>query len=425
MTAEVKVKRISPSQLEGFHRCNRRWAFEYRAGRREGFNSAAQAGTETHAVLENQGPWDKTWTSPEGKEYNVGEMAALLHAQTPDGVVAREHRFEVELDGVPFVGVTDFFTEELVGDFKTTSNKRNAKTIGGKDESKDLLIDPQRLLYTRFVPTAKRMIWLYGAWADMSVTKREVPVDVEKDKERFKLRVLQPAETMLNTPYDVDPLSLKPNVKACVLFPPKGCPFKDECFPPGKLSPIVTNSKESQIQMSSLLERLKAKNAATETAPAPEPVKLPEPPAAVKVALDEAREATTAMSGSNSAARGDVAPIAPVAQSVQQPTSSQQTDDKQYIVEFLYVDCLPLTLPFENAFVYISKAAETAEADLQVPHYGLVDFGRGAPAVAAQLRADLSGKRIQALYVGTKTPEEKACLAILQSVSRHVIRGVF
>ncbi len=364
---------------------------------------------------------------------------------------------------MPFVGVTDFFSEEIVGDYKSTSNKRNAKTVGGKDESKDLLLDPQRLLYTRFVPTAKRMIWLYGAWADMSVTKREVPVDIAADKERFKLRVLQPAETMLATPDSVDPLSLKPNVKACTLFPPFGCRHKSKCFPPGKLAPVVTKSKEGDLQMSSLIERLRAKAAAGGGDVDPEPAKTkaahtvaaeekynfpaaPTVPAKAEAkaintfldSLEATKKAEDVKASEDAAAEkyirelaGRIAPVvsiapvvterpAPVAQSVQQPV-----DDKQYIIDFLYVDCIPLTLPFENAFVYIAKAIETAEGDLQVPHYGLVDFGRGGPAVAAQLRSDLSGKRIPALYTDTKTPESKACLSVLMSVARHVVRGVF
>lgn len=495
MANAVKTRRISPSQLEAYHRCNRRWAFEYRAGRREGFSAAAQAGTETHKVLEDQGPWDKTWTSPEGKEYDVGAMAALLHAQTPEGVVAREQRFEVELDGVPFVGVTDFYSEDLVGDFKTTSNKRNAKTIGGKDESKDLILDPQRLLYTRFVPSARRMIWLYGAWADMSVTKREVPVDVEADKERFKLRVLQPAEVMLATPDSVDPLSLKPNVKACSLFPPKGCPFKDDCFPPGRLAPVVTSSKEGRDQMSSLLERLKNKNAApaapaapaaekpvdmpvvmstthgvteptdatafalpladafvlyepaaatpaapaaepakrrpgrprkTET-PAPEPVSVPVP-AEMAPAIAAAREAEWRLAQPNSATQSTPAkdyrfPYVPPTD--EQPNSVAQPPTSQYIVGTLYIDCLPLGESFVLASASINAAAEMVANDFQVPHYGLVEFGKGGPALAAQLRHSLSGRYIDAMYLETKTPEGKACLNVLVSVAQRVVRGVF
>jgi hypothetical protein len=404
--------RISASQIELFGRCERRWAFSYRAGLKEPFAQAAEAGSQTHKIIELDGPYDAEW---EG--YAVGQMAALLKAQAPE-LGAKEQRFEVEIDGIPFVGVVDGQSADgkTIIDFKTTSRIKNAKSIA------KLTDDPQRLMYTQFVPTADRTLWLYGTWNDMSVTKREVVIDRPTDKERFRLRVLQPAERMLAVPADVDPLSMKPNVNDCALFPKAGCPHKAKCFPPGKLSPIVTNSKESQIQMSSLLERLKAKNAAAgETAP--EPVKLPEPPAAVK--LPELT-AVSVMPVPEPSRPVVVAPIAPVAQSVQQPDfEPQRIAVAPTLIETLFIDCIPLGEAYELASKYINAAAETAANDLQVPHYGLVDFGKGAPAVAAQLRSDLSGRRIKTLYLESRSPEGKACLNVLVSVSERVIKGVF
>lgn len=459
-SSDTKVQRISPSQLDLYWRCKRRWAFTHRAKQREPFTGAAQAGTETHKILEDQGPWDKVWVAPDtGKEYPVGEMAALLQSQTPDGVVAREKRWEVELDGLPFVGVTDFYSEEIVGDYKTTSSKRNAKFAGAKDPSKDLLIDPQRLFYTALVPSARKTLWLYGTWDTMLVTPREVEIDRAADKERLKLRVIQPASEMLDVPYDVDPLSMKPNVNECSKFPPHGCPHKSKCFPPGKFLPAVTNSKESDVAMSSLIEKLRAKAAAegqpvvppqpAPVASEPEVVQLAQQPAAVANMLATAMPAFEAASGDNPAARSEPAPAqaaeepkkrrgrqrkveqeAPASEPVsetQAPMSSPALVDEpgQCIIGTLYIDCLPLTAPFTPAFQIIAEAAEIVQNDMHVPHFGLVDFAKGGPALAAQLRANLSGRHIQALYLETRSAEGKAVMNTLISVSANVVRGVF
>jgi len=444
------MKRISASQLELFGRCERRWAFSYRAGKKEPFTGAAQAGTEVHAVLEHQGPWDKEWTAPDtGKTYPVGQMARLLQAQSPEGVVAREKRFEVEVEGVPLVGVVDFYSERVIGDFKTTSKVRNAKSVAKLTE------DPQRLMYTEFVPTAEKTVWLYGAWDTMIVTPREVAIDRKADKERFKLKVLQPADRMLSIPDDVDPLSLKPNVNDCALFPKDGCPHKNECFPPGKFLPQVTNSKESDVAMQSLIERLRAKAAAegqpvipAQPVPVPAPaVSAPEPapaavvPAPAAVAQPEPAAEPAAPKMAPALTTVDTRELTPAAPEPAEPKKrgrkskaelAQAVADaapaepaSEHIVGTLFIDCLPLTESFTSAFSLINAAAEEVQNDMQVPHFGLVDFAKGGPALAAQLRANLSGKRIDRLYVETRSAEGKAVLNVLTSIAQHVVRGVF
>lgn len=394
-----KIRRISPSQLELFGRCNRRWAFVHRAKRKEPFTGAAQAGTETHLVLQNGGPWDAEWTAPDtGKKYPVGQMAALMQAQTPDGVVAREKRHEFELEGLPFVCITDFLSEEVVGDYKTTSRIKNAKSKA------KLLEDPQRLLNSAVVPTAVRTTWLYGAWDTMLVTARECDIDREADKKRIHLRVLQPAETMLNTPDDVDPLSMKPNINDCALFPPHGCEFKNECFPPGKLSPVVRESKESVAQMSSIVERIRAK-AAAQGAETPAPIAATLPPEVLPMAVV-----------------GRAAPKQQPEPPTEEPAPPPPAGK---LVGTLYVDCLPLDESFTNAALLIAEAAEEVANDAQVPNALLIDYSKGGPAIAAQLRANLAGGFIERLYLETKSAEGRACVNVLMSVAQKTVKGVF
>lgn len=459
------TKRISASQVELFTRCQRRWAFSYRAGKKEPFAESAQAGTEVHRIIELNGPFDSEWVGPETeKVYLVGQMAALLKSQAP-GISAHEQRFEVEIDGVPLVGVVDAQSEDkkTIVDFKTTSRVRNAKSV------EKLTEDPQRLMYTQFVPEAERTVWLYGAWDTMAVTPRAVEIDRAADRERFKLRVIQPAERMLSVASDVDPLSLPPNVNDCALFPAPGgkggCPHKHECFPTGKLMPVTTTTKQGTSQMSSLIERLRAKAAAAGAPelPASEPAKdsiatkiaYPVPSEVETESTEDAasraqfeavfKPVTLPPPGPESVEAAEPAkkprrrkPKTESAPSQPEPAGESMVDAVQnsepqtsvaptqkYIVRTLYVNCLPMTEPFTSAHTLIAEAAETVQNDLQVPHYGLVDFAKGGPALAAQLRANISGRYYENLYLETKSAEGKAVLNVLTAVSERIVQGVF
>lgn len=210
--------RISASSIATWQLCQRRWAFRYLRDREEPTNDSAEAGRLTHKMLEDGGVDESVMFG----RYPVGRMAALLRAATPQDVIDREKWFEVDLYGVTFVGFVDWRTARVLGDYKTTSQSRYIK--------KALRDNPQRLLYVAAHPDVEETLWLYGSWREMKVTEVREPVDRDGDTERFKLKVLTPAEHMLAVPKDTDPLSLPANTAACSLYPPNGCPFYGECF---------------------------------------------------------------------------------------------------------------------------------------------------------------------------------------------------
>ena len=347
MTSKPR-RTVSASKLEAWKRCKVRYAFNYIERVQEPFALAAQAGVETHKVLENQGPWDKTFD-----KYAVGWMAQLLQNATPPGVTAREERFETELYGVPFVGVIDFHGEDLVGDYKTTSNKRNVKS------PEVLLTDPQRLLYTQVRPSARRTLWLYGDWKTMSVTPRESEIQRAADVERFKLHVLQPAEEILALPEETPALSLTKNLSACMLFPPAGCPYKDRCFP---------STKKFEVNvMGKLLDRVKQIQKSADTEPAAEPA-VAEPaaaePAAAEPAVAESAVAEPEAGNPRSTLGGWGE--SPVSASGREPsaaaarTNAEPSSDIMAAIHEAASDLHKAALAAEKRNVHVRKTAEPA-----------------------------------------------------------------
>jgi hypothetical protein len=344
--------------------CPRRWAFAYLQGVKEPFALSAAAGSEVHKRLEeNNIVPGEMW----GK-YPVGDGAKLLQEATPPGILAREKKFDLEIDGVPFTGIVDGWGEDFLLDYKSTSRKQYVKTY------KVLAEDPQRLLYVQVHEAAKETIWLYLPWADMKVIERRIEVDRVKDKERFKLRVLQPATEILALAEDTDPLSLPANTASCKLFPPAGCMFRDKCFPATKQVSFQMTSKLLNTLMASENE-------------------VPATPAVAAPAADA-------------------------------PTAEPAAGD--FAIDLLLVDCIPLDGKFLSAHSLITAAAQSVAEDNGVVHARVIDYGKGNDQTAVQLAHNIqnSGKTIPVLFLDTRSAEGRAALQPLMGISRKVIRGV-
>jgi hypothetical protein len=363
---------LSPTSIESWKTCQRRWAFRYIAKFQEPFALSAGAGTEVHKRLEtgNINP-DEVWNN-----YRIGKMAGLLKAATPEGIVAREEKFTLDYEGIIFNGVKDGRGDRLILDYKTTSKPTYVKSF------KALVTDPQRLIYVESEPEAETCLWLYGCWSEIDgknpVRRRESVVERGPDRERFKLHVLQPALEMLAVTPDTDPLSL-PAPKdttsreaPCGKYPPKGCPHKDKCFPA---------TKQVSFQMTSkLLNTLMADE-------------VPPTPAVAAPAADA-------------------------------PDTEPVVGD--FAIDLLLVDCIPLDGKFLSAHSLIQKAAASVADDLGVIHARVVDFGKGNDRTAVQLAYDIvsSGKTIPVLFLDTRSAEGRAALQPLMGLARKVIRGV-
>jgi hypothetical protein len=378
----LKIKLSASSLATWADTCQVRWALDKIAGLKEPFSLAAAAGQEVHARLEhNNIVPGELW-----KGYPVGDMAAALQAVQPEGVLHHEQKFDVVLDGINFHGVMDMIGPDFVADWKTTSRRENVKSLAKLEN------DIQRLLYAQVAQEATKTVWIYGVWKELkacdswreySPTMRPANIDREKDRERFKLRVLKPAEEILALSDGTDPLSLVKNKKSCGLYPPAGCPHKNRCFPP-------TMSVSMATKKSKLFDTL-----VSDDLPASEPV-------------------------------GSVSAAAPVSESAR---SDSKTDTvAQYPIEILFVDCFPLSrLDAELTFSHpmISRASASVADDNGVIHARVIDFNKGMDQLAVQLMHDIKASPVKYLYLETKSKEGAACMQPLMGLARMVVKGHF
>lgn len=419
------MKPISASHIGVETLCKRRERFAYGyMNLREGGSTATEAGSKTHKVIEDGGPWDAVWG-----EFQIGAMARKLADATPPGVVSREENFTEELHGIPFTGFIDFTTATVVGDYKTTSKKRNVKSIS------TLLTDPQRLLYVE-VKRPEATLWLYGDWESYSVTPREIKTDKE-DRERFKLHVLRPAEEIAARPHDMDPLSLPANLESCRLYPipgkpgSGGCPYKDRCFPANQ---SVT---KLGLGMSALLERLEREKAEREAAgpginsPG---VVLPPPPSIITeegtgkfvgtVAAEEPKKRKAKAKVEETPAKVVDGPAPYGAVNVDDP---RQATQGLHLIDTLYIDCMPLTSdePVIPSYKLIVPAGQTVADDQGVLSALLIDYGKGGPMLACQVLDNLRRNPVKYVYLESRSAEGKAVSMALMGVARVVVKGMF
>jgi len=423
--AEVRAR--SASSINTWNMCQRRWQFVYGSlALREAAGDAAEAGTRVHKWLENTAPADRA--EPVWKKYEIQKMAELLAPLTPTEGLIREQQLDLTIDGVLFTLRMDFqYTPGLgyhgVGDYKTVGKPAGVKSV------KKLTDDPQRLLYMR-ATGANEALWLYGVWSTMKVKPVKLLGD-SQDKERFKLRVLQPAEDMSKIPFDAHPLSLPANTDSCMLFPPAGCPHRKTCF---NLNGDLLYAKKttSGTYAISTDEGEAPKMSSLFDPPFNPPVIVPPAtnstvhPGALAAFVESVREQTDGVPDTN---------IKPDFSSVRRPVNSDfvPVSMEGKFIDTLYVNALPLSGfsqdGVEYAHVYLDQAAKMVADSQHVHHVGLIDYSKGYVATEVQLIENLRLRTeergaIQNMVLETTSRLGKECMLSLMSVSRRVVKGV-
>lgn len=291
-SALTRPYKMSPSQLQTYVDCPRKWAWRYIAKIYPPFDNAAAAlGTRVHNLLEKYMKdgiaWD--YTTKEGKV----AAAALEHLPAPSPDALTESAFDIpSADGaIIWNGKIDFtiLAERKVVDYKTTSNvDAYAKTEA------NLRTDPQAVIYSevlmgRYGWDDINLMWLYlptkGA-AIAKPTKAKFIRTVNK-KEFDRLDLLARKISSVHAS-GVNPLALKPNAKMCGVY--GGCPYQSNCnlSPQEKMASIFASTKvqpTEPINMG-LLDDIRARQAAEAAAqngqtltPAIRPPSIPPPSA--------------------------------------------------------------------------------------------------------------------------------------------------
>ncbi len=234
---------ISPSQVETFDLCRRKWAYQKIDRMPSTTNAAAALGSEAHTQREN---WLLHGTPP--AETRAGKLARVgLEHLPPPGQAWVEIALRLLVtfsDGTRVLvnGRVDFFVHNLgayvfgeagipvVGDHKTSSGEQWAKT------SEDLLTkDSQSAIYATYalflVPTAPA-VDLHWSYMIKASSPRQLQVRVRMQREHALRRfseVVSRAKDMLQltrTP-GIVASAVPPTASACEAY--GGCPFRDIC----------------------------------------------------------------------------------------------------------------------------------------------------------------------------------------------------
>ena len=428
---------LSPSQIDQWRTCNRKWAWRYLAKIQAPKHPSAQVGTRVHSILED---YLRHGTAPDREEtltigdrrYWPGQIASAILRHLPrPGTVEVERGFSIQLEGIHYRGFIDWLGREdgipVIGDHKTTASLRYAKT------PQDLKENEQAIIYgafglDHFGSDKVRLQWTYGQTKGKT-SSRAVCLDLREDQiNRGFESVILPASRDILAAYRErpDPKSLPPNTSACDMY--GGCPYKGNCN--------LTASEKMRAFManSAILEKIRQKKAAqaaaaagaTET-PKEEPVR--ETP---KTPLTEKIKSQAGEINPPGEAAPEAAPEPPAAEAQAAPPKTKKkaptrTSGGGKVNEFvLFVDCAPQGDRFRAIPLHdlTGPAADAVQEDQGVPHYGLIEFGKGPAALAAQLRANLQAAPLGedvAVLTTLRTPEGQATFSALAELASYVV----
>ena len=289
---------ISPSQVQSFKLCMRKWAFKVILGIPERQTAAQDNGIVIHKRLERVvGVHEAPGTDAIGRLVQSAMRPGILPA--PSTAVLVEHEFFLPLGDDPLdkfhgfidclVPPTEAELRALVIDYKTTKSLHWAKTVG------ELQDDPQNVGYSKaaleLFPQALEIEarWIYlqvNSTLVRPVSIVRTAVEVEAAWQSLKALAL---EMLKLRKRKVDPEQLPGCEEACGMF--GGCTYLSRCsigraprgfgFPTGK---VFTNSANKAnvpdtgepAMSSTLLEQLHQLRAA-QAAPAPVQAVAPAP----------------------------------------------------------------------------------------------------------------------------------------------------
>lgn len=458
--------RISPTQISTYRACARRYAFEYAHDFRSPSTPSQEKGTAIHAILEDylngKGPIDATT-----------ELGAIAQAGVQFLPKPGEGKAEVELhlkpfgiDTFEFYGKIDLLTPTLVLDHKTTSDFRYAKT------PEILRVDPQAILYgtfgavsyPEFYQGAVRYVYYLTAkrktaqaravdftFGDLELEDRFGEISEESEK-LYQIRTKKPSA-----------LDLPPTLSACNDY--GGCPHKIRCTDLNTTSNIIERimlpGKDEL--MSKLLQ---SAGIAPKDSPVTPPVEETKPmigtlenpsttppseldeEAQLLAKLEAARaekkakaEAEAARIEAEKAAKAATpeVPSEPAKEEPKRgrgrppgaknkPKEGPVKSDPNYSgrpIGTLYVDCLPVGEEIFRADDLFATVREKMAPVVGVPHYKLVDYGKGtgifSEAVREQVVATFEG---QDLFVDSRTLEGADALSALCQCASSVVRGL-
>lgn len=294
------LERVSPSQIEAYRLCPRRWWNDSGRGLREPLlpGGAAERGVHIAEEVEHVG---QTGAIRSDARYKAMVEAVLPFLSEPSPTVSVEQWVELETEpGLPIIrGRYDWFDcsqrvwveghprAPLLPDVKSRSDFRYAKTPAELKE--DVQLNTYALALVRrdgydFMTTRHAYTRTRGKPKGMAVS-----VTISREElEAFHLKTIETVREMTRwakeRPRTADPLP--PNTEACGKFPPHGCPHRALCgFDASQRAPFqalkesTTMADTNGAPVSDLMKRLQQRTKElTGGAPAAGPTGAPSRP---------------------------------------------------------------------------------------------------------------------------------------------------
>ena len=283
--------RSSPTQVDTFEGCQRKWAWIYIAGLRGIQNESAALGSRVHKVIEDF----FTLGTPIDMTTLEGEIAMSAYHLWPsrETVLATggaEVKFNLWIGGVEFAGIKDLaFTSpktgrRVVADHKTTKNFRYGKTatdLRTRDVAAAVYAMHEMLThgvaeielewyYMTTEGHKKSLLVAPEEGGPLVITREDIKTTLERvekvAQQQVKLRLQQ-----------ANPLSLPPSPPMCEAY--GGCPFRDRCnlSEKEKVRAIMTQAQSVQDMLAQVQQRV-ASPGAPPAPPAANAIGYPDTP---------------------------------------------------------------------------------------------------------------------------------------------------
>ena len=413
--------RYSPSQIEWYELCERKWAWKYIDEVFVEGNAAAEFGTEVHGRLED---WLKNKKVPDDDRAGKLAQTMIPHLPAPHLVKPEyvEKKFQLKIEELYFTGVVDLTMPDdeipIIMDHKTTSDMRWAKT------PESLVVDPQATIYAywAFIHFAAERVGLQWTYGVTRGSPRAIPVErvvTKKEIEPRLLQSLQSAREMeLIRQSGVRALDVSYDASACEAF--GGCPFKEKCNLDARerMMAIMSQGEKKANFLSKLQER-RGQQPAAEATPTPPPAEEPPPKNGDgaksgglfgKLKEKKAEQQTAAPAPAiNPPEEGTEAPAPPPEPPKTTTKGRGKSKSKASSGWTLYIDCQPVKLP----------DGATAPADAGEIISGVTGVGEGRSGQIEEIRKALRETPPKSgVVLSTLVEEQKdARLAFMQEAA--------
>lgn len=435
---------LSPTQIQLWMDCNRKWSFQYQDGIRGDGSNAQALGTETHRQLEMYYDHNEPFlfSSADPIEQHAAELAQAGLEYLPERAphLETEREFLLISPKHKYYGLIDLVDDKTgtVYDHKTTSNLKYMK------DEEALRVNVQAIIYATHAMVEWQRPEVNLQWTYMRTKGKTmaVPTFVKLTEGWVgpMFAIVEDVADEIEAARGKPTLDLPPNPNMCFAY--GGCPYQNLCHLGPKERLRATMSSNDTQDLLARLTRGKpdsevvvplsqALSPTTTVAPGqinpPEAAQAPEPPP--------------------DAPKGDVAPAKAkkyTRKDKSEVTITEKAPDapalpaKEYHINNLCLGCVPTGngVPVNAAaFSGLVQAANQMIRDTEfknekgeafrVQDYRDIPFGRGAGVLLAAVQQVLSQGTLDCLVVESmSTPEISVCLNFLIDTSKVIIRAV-